>query len=53
MTEFTKIFNECFPLLPVQIKTLNNRWYDDELKELHKNKEPLLQKVYRKQNINC
>ena len=36
MTEFTKIFNECFPLLPVQIKPLNNQWYDDELKELHK-----------------
>ena len=36
MTKFTKIFNECFPLLPVQIKTLNNQWYDDELKELHK-----------------
>ena len=37
-TEFTKIFNECFPLLPVQIKTLNNIWYDDELKELRKMK---------------
>ena len=36
MTEFTKIFNECFPFLPVQIKTLNNQWYDNELKELHK-----------------
>ena len=36
MTEFTTIFNECFPLLSVQIKTLNNQWYDDELKELHK-----------------
>ena len=36
MTEFTKIFNECFPLLPVLIKTLNNQWYDDGLKELHK-----------------
>ena len=38
MTELTKIFNEWFPLLPVQIKTLNNQWYDDELKELHKMK---------------
>ena len=36
MTEFTKIFYKCFPLWPVQIKTLNNQWYDDELKELHK-----------------
>ena len=36
MPEFTKIFNECFPLLPVQIKTVNNQWYDGELKELHK-----------------
>ena len=35
MTEFTQIFNECFPLLPVQIKILNNQWYGDELQELH------------------
>ena len=38
MIEFIKIFNKWFPLLPVQIKTLTNQWYDDELKELHKMK---------------
>ena len=36
MTESTEVFNECFPLLHVRMKTLNNQRYDDELKELHK-----------------
>ena len=36
MPEFTKIFNECFLLLPVQIKILNKQWHDDELKDLYK-----------------
>ena len=31
MSEFTQIFYECFPVLPVQIKTLKKQWYDDEL----------------------
>ena len=25
MSEFTQIFNECFPVLPVQIKTLKKQ----------------------------
>ena len=52
MTEFIKIFNECFPLLPGQIKTLNNQWYDDDLKELHKIKNHYYKKFIASKTLN-
>ena len=54
VNEFTQIFNECFPLLPIQIKTLNNQWYgNDELKELHKIKNHCYKKYIASKTLTA
>ena len=38
MTEFNRIFNECFPFVTMKANSCKSDWYDKELKQLHEKK---------------
>ena len=48
MTEFNRIFNECFPFVTMKVNSCKSDWYDKELKQLHEQKNLLYKKYLDK-----
>ena len=53
MTEFNRIFNECFLFVTMKVSSCKSDWYDKELKQLHEKKNLLYKKYLDKKTLEA